>query len=110
MNEIKIIGGGLTGLSLGIALRKLEVPVTLHEASQYPRHKVCGEFINGVKKSTLDYLGISPLFESALRHSKVDWFYKNKKFIEISSAGVKESHPHEVSIIKEAPNYQGHDK
>ena len=37
-------------------------------------------------------------------------FYKNKKFIEISSAGVKESHPHEVSIIKEAPNYQGHDK
>ena len=37
-------------------------------------------------------------------------FYKNKKFIEISSAGVKESHPHEVSIVKEAPNYQGHDK
>ena len=37
-------------------------------------------------------------------------FYKNKKFIEISAAGIKESHPHEVSIIKEAPNYQGHDK
>jgi len=37
-------------------------------------------------------------------------FYKNKNFIEISSAGVKESHPHEVSIVKEAPNYQGHDK
>ena len=37
-------------------------------------------------------------------------FYKNKKFIEISSAGVKESHPHEVSIVKEAPNYQGHDR
>ena len=37
-------------------------------------------------------------------------FHKNKKFIEISSAGVKESHPHEVSIVKEAPNYQGHDK
>ena len=37
-------------------------------------------------------------------------FYKNKKFIEISSAGVKESHPHEVRIVKEAPNYQGHDK
>ena len=37
-------------------------------------------------------------------------FYKNKKFIEISSAGVKESHPHEVSVVKEAPNYQGHDK
>ena len=37
-------------------------------------------------------------------------FYKNKKFIEISSAGVKESHPHEVLIVKEAPNYQGHDK
>ena len=37
-------------------------------------------------------------------------FFKHKKFIEISAAGIKESHPHEVSIIKEAPNYQGHDK
>ena len=33
-------------------------------------------------------------------------FHKKSKFIQITSAGVKEGHPHEVKIIKEAPNYQ----
>jgi IMP dehydrogenase len=28
-------------------------------------------------------------------------------FVEISSAGLKESHPHDVSITREAPNYSG---
>jgi IMP dehydrogenase len=27
------------------------------------------------------------------------------KFIKITSAGVTESHPHDVTIISEAPNY-----
>lgn len=30
---------------------------------------------------------------------------KKVKFVEITGAGLKESHPHEVQIIKEAPNY-----
>ena len=33
-------------------------------------------------------------------------FHKKAEFIEVTSAGVKESHPHEVKITKEAPNYQ----
>ena len=33
-------------------------------------------------------------------------FHKKSKFIQITSAGIKEGHPHEVKIIKEAPNYQ----
>ena len=37
-------------------------------------------------------------------------FSKNSKFIQITSAGVKEGHPHEVKVIKEAPNYQISDK
>ena len=28
------------------------------------------------------------------------------KFIRITSAGLKESHPHDVQIVVEAPNYQ----
>lgn len=47
MRPITIIGGGLAGLTLGIALRREGVPVTLHEAGQYPRHRVCGEFLSG---------------------------------------------------------------
>jgi IMP dehydrogenase len=30
---------------------------------------------------------------------------KNGKFVKITAAGVKESHPHDVSITREAPNY-----
>src|SRR5258706_11452500 len=44
---ITIVGGGLAGLSLGIALRQRKIPVVLWEAGQYPRHRVCGEFISG---------------------------------------------------------------
>ena len=31
---------------------------------------------------------------------------KKSKFIRISSAGLKESHPHDVMVTKEAPNYR----
>ena len=31
---------------------------------------------------------------------------KNAKFVKITSAGLKEGHPHDVIITKEAPNYQ----
>ena len=30
---------------------------------------------------------------------------KNGKFVKITTAGVKESHPHDVSVTREAPNY-----
>jgi IMP dehydrogenase len=30
------------------------------------------------------------------------------KFVKITSAGVQESHPHEVIITSEAPNYSRH--
>ena len=33
-------------------------------------------------------------------------FHRKAEFIQTTSAGVKESHPHEVKIMKEAPNYQ----
>jgi len=29
----------------------------------------------------------------------------NGKFIRITGAGLKESHPHDIQITKEAPNY-----
>ena len=33
----------------------------------------------------------------------------NSKFIRITNAGLKESHPHDIAITKEAPNYSLHD-
>ena len=74
MPPIEIIGGGLAGLSLGLALRREGVPVTLHEAGNYPRHRVCGEFITGLDAATIARLGIAPVLHDALRHDEVAWF------------------------------------
>jgi len=56
--HITIIGGGLAGLSLGLGLRQRGVPVTVHEAGRYPRHRVCGEFICGRGVAVLERLGL----------------------------------------------------
>ncbi|MFO1477316.1 MAG: hypothetical protein U1F98_11755 [Verrucomicrobiota bacterium] len=45
--RVRIAGGGLAGLALGIGLRRRGVPVTIFETGHYPRHRVCGEFISG---------------------------------------------------------------
>jgi len=63
LRPITIIGGGLAGLTLGIGLRQRGVPVTLWEAGQYPRHRVCGEFINGQGVESLKRLGLLALLE-----------------------------------------------
>jgi menaquinone-9 beta-reductase len=75
---ITIVGGGLAGLSLGIALRRRDIPVTLHEAGSYPRHRVCGEFISGVSQKTLDTLGIAHLFASAREQHSTTWFFRRR--------------------------------
>ena len=82
MKKLEIVGGGLAGLSLGIALRRNDVPVTIREASTYPRHRVCGEFINGVTEKTLLRLGIGHLFDDALRHERTQWWMGNKRILE----------------------------
>ena len=58
LKPIEIIGGGLAGLSLGLALRRAGVPVTLYEAGSYPRHRVCGEFITGLSPTTISRLQV----------------------------------------------------
>jgi menaquinone-9 beta-reductase len=64
-NPIQIIGGGLAGLTLGIALQKKEIPVTIFEAGNYPRHRVCGEFISGRGLEILDEFGLKQKFLDA---------------------------------------------
>jgi len=56
--SITIVGGGLAGLSLGIGLRQRGVPVVVWEAGNYPRHRVCGEFISGGGQDSLARLGL----------------------------------------------------
>lgn len=62
---ITIVGGGLAGLALGIGLRRREVPALIYEAGKYPRHRVCGEFINGRGLEVIDRLGLRECLEAA---------------------------------------------
>jgi len=71
---ITIAGGGLAGLALGLALRQRDVPVAVVEASAYPRHRVCGEFISGIQREELAQLEVDELFRPACQHTSTAWF------------------------------------
>jgi flavin-dependent dehydrogenase len=73
---IEIIGGGLAGLTLGLALRRAEIDVTILEAGNYPRHRVCGEFITGLAASTRSRLGLNPFLKDAALNRTVGWFIR----------------------------------
>jgi flavin-dependent dehydrogenase len=76
---IEIVGGGLAGLSLGLALRRAGVPAAIFEAGDYPRHRVCGEFITGLDRNTIERLELGPLLADALQHREVAWFIGEKR-------------------------------
>lgn len=79
---ITIAGGGLAGLSLGIGLRQRGVPVAIWEAGNYPRNRVCGEFISGRGQSSLARLGLLSLIEGVgASHAKNAAFYGHKRAV-----------------------------
>ena len=50
----------------------------------------------GGLRSSMGYIG----------SRNIKTLHKNKMFIKITSSGISESHPHDMNITKEAPNYQ----
>ncbi|MGA2029674.1 MAG: FAD-dependent monooxygenase [Verrucomicrobiota bacterium] len=78
---VRIVGGGLAGLTLGIALRKKEIPVTVFEAGHYPRHRVCGEFVSGRGLEILSALELKEkiLHAGAIKARSAIFFSKNSK-------------------------------
>jgi IMP dehydrogenase len=56
-------------------------------------HEVVHQYLGGLRAG-MGYCGAANI--EALQQAK---------FVEITSAGVTESHPHDVTITKEAPNY-----
>jgi IMP dehydrogenase len=59
-----------------------------------PLHNVVYQLVGGVR-AAMGYSGAANIDE--MKH--------NTRFIRITAAGLRESHPHGVSITKEAPNY-----
>ncbi len=56
--DVVIIGGGLAGLTAGIHLSQKGIAVVVIEKNDYPKHKVCGEYISNEVTSYLESLGI----------------------------------------------------
>jgi IMP dehydrogenase len=53
------------------------------------------QFVGGLR-AAMGYCGSKNILE----------FKTKTKFVKISNAGLRESHPHDVMITEEAPNYQ----
>lgn len=65
--DIIIIGGGLAGLCNAIHLSKFDKKVLLIEKNEYPKHKVCGEYISNEVLPYLGFLGIKPFEFGAVK-------------------------------------------
>jgi len=57
--SVIIIGGGLAGLTSAIHLSKSGLKVILIEKNEYPKHKVCGEYISNEVLPYLKWLDIN---------------------------------------------------
>lgn len=59
-----VIGGGPSGSSTAIALAQQGRAVAIVERAEFPRRKVCGEFISAVNLQLLDKLGVGDAVRS----------------------------------------------
>tara|TARA_R110000868_G_scaffold33567_10_gene121673 strand:- start:10748 stop:11887 length:1140 start_codon:yes stop_codon:yes gene_type:complete len=56
--DVIIVGGGLAGLSSAIHLSKADLSILLIEKNDYPKHKVCGEYVSNEVLPYLEFLNI----------------------------------------------------
>lgn len=69
--DVIIVGGGLAGLTSAVHLSKKGLSVLLIEKNEYPKHKVCGEYISNEVLPYLNALGFNPFDFGA---KKIDYF------------------------------------
>ncbi len=65
--DVAVIGAGPAGSAAAIELARAGASVVLFEKSEFPRHKVCGEFLSPEVATVLDELGCGRLLDPAPR-------------------------------------------
>ena len=79
--DVVIIGGGLAGLTSANHLAKSGLKVTLIEKNEYPKHKVCGEYISNEVLPYFQWLGLE-IFDLKPSHiSKMEFSTAKGKII-----------------------------
>lgn len=73
-SDVIIIGGGLAGLSAACSLSQKGKEVLLLEKSDYPRHKVCGEYVSKEVLPFLKSIGFNPFDLGAVDISEFSLF------------------------------------
>ena len=71
MYDVLIIGGGLAGLVNAVHLSQAGLEVLVLEKNDYPKHKVCGEYIS---KEVLPYLGSIGIYPFEVGATSIDKF------------------------------------
>ena len=79
--DVVIIGGGLAGLCNAIHLSKFGKKVLLIEKNDYPKHKVCGEYISNEVLPYLDFLDVNPFDFGAIKIDEFQLSTTNNKLI-----------------------------
>ncbi|MCD0472463.1 NAD(P)/FAD-dependent oxidoreductase [Flavobacterium sp. JAS] len=79
--DVIIVGGGLAGLTAAIDLSQKGLKVILIEKSDYPKHKVCGEYISNEILPYLLSLGVDVSELHPTNISKFEFTSSNGKIV-----------------------------
>lgn len=80
--DVAVIGGGLAGMSAAITLAQQGVRVVLFEKKDYPRHKVCGEYISNEVLPVLNQFEIDPFAAGAVQINRFSLSAPSGKSVE----------------------------
>ncbi len=73
--DVVVIGGGLAGCASATLLAREGVSVALLEKGDFPRHKLCGEFLSPEAQASFDALGVLGSVREAgaheMRHARI---------------------------------------
>jgi flavin-dependent dehydrogenase len=89
MIDVAIIGGGISGLSMAIHCARAGLKTMILEKDEYPKHKVCGEYISNESKEYLIKLGVSieDLNLPNISKFKLTTYHGNESDCELSPGG-----------------------